>query len=68
MLIVLREAKSVVHTQPFVSFMPKLADGFAGMLKEVRHAQDTRIGHAPMSLATVGGEQWTENTEQLLQL
>ena len=47
--------------------MPELADRLAGMLKEVRHAQDTMLGHALMSLTTVGGEQWTENTEQLRQ-
>ena len=72
MLIVLREAKSVLIARPphpTLCFLhaQALADRLAGMLKEVRHAQDTMLGHAPMSPTTVGGEQWTENTEQLRQ-
>ena len=66
--------KSAKPTQPFVSSMPRRADGLAGMLEpDARRCGMSRTpglswasGHAPMP-PTVGGEQWTENTEQLQQ-
>ena len=73
------EAKSVLiahyppaplHTQPFVSSMPKLAQRALGhALANARRCGMPRtegMGMPPCLPPTVGGGQWTENTEQLL--
>ena len=62
--------KSAKPTQPFVSSMPKLAQRALGhALANARRCGMPRtegMGMPPCLPPTVGGGQWTENTEQLL--